>query len=174
MIVWSLNGIVWWLTVTMWASFWRTMDSLSPTYCHPIIGKAFILTCYSGDVSLESWLYDLDYMWYALYFNDFIGWSWIDYLREFISSDSLIPDNRVHERSNIFILNVVKSITFTFVIVQFLICRTPIRRRSLSRSRSPPPRRSPRYSRSRSRSLNRLVFFCFFQASFYGYNKKRI
>ncbi|MCP9260628.1 Serine/arginine-rich splicing factor 3 [Dirofilaria immitis] len=34
---------------------------------------------------------------------------------------------------------------------------TPIRRRSLSRSRSPPPRRSPRYSRSRSRSLNRLV-----------------
>nr|CRZ26068.1 Bm2547 [Brugia malayi] len=33
--------------------------------------------------------------------------------------------------------------------------RTPIRRRSLSRSRSPLPRRSPRYSRSRSRSLNR-------------------
>ncbi|VBB33262.1 unnamed protein product [Acanthocheilonema viteae] len=33
--------------------------------------------------------------------------------------------------------------------------RTPIRRRSLNRSRSPALRRSPRYSRSRSRSLNR-------------------
>ncbi|VDK84939.1 unnamed protein product [Onchocerca ochengi] len=39
--------------------------------------------------------------------------------------------------------------------INSIISWTPIRRRSLSRSRSPPPRRSPRYSRSRSRSLNR-------------------
>uniref|UniRef100_A0A915PY33 RRM domain-containing protein n=1 Tax=Setaria digitata TaxID=48799 RepID=A0A915PY33_9BILA len=52
--------------------------------------------------------------------------------------------------------------TPAFVLIVLAMSRweaeTPMRRRSLSRSRSPPPRRSPRYSRSRSRSLNRLAF----------------